>query len=51
VALAVPLVTCFNYVFEDLFARHWGSRWERWRGREAGAIPRRLRAAPEEAGA
>jgi predicted metal-dependent phosphoesterase TrpH len=30
--LAVPVVTMFNYVVEDLFARYWGGRWERRRG-------------------
>ena len=27
-------MTLLNYVVEDVFARHWGSRWERWRGIE-----------------
>ncbi len=27
--VAVPVVTILNYAFEDLFARRWGSRWER----------------------
>jgi predicted metal-dependent phosphoesterase TrpH len=32
--LAVPFVTLTNYVIEDLFARRWGSRWERGQGPE-----------------
>ncbi len=28
-AVLVPVATMLNYVFEDLFARRWGSRWER----------------------
>jgi len=49
--LAVPVVTLVNYMMEDLFARHWGSRWERWRGLERGASSRGLRPAPGEASA
>jgi predicted metal-dependent phosphoesterase TrpH len=47
--LAVPLVTLLNYAAEDLFARRWGSRWERWRGWERGAGG--MRTAPGEASA
>jgi len=49
--LAVPVVTLINYVTEDLFARRWESRWERWQGLERGASPRGMRAAPGEASA
>jgi predicted metal-dependent phosphoesterase TrpH len=49
--LAVPVVTLINYLTEDLFARHWGSRWERWQGRERGTTTRGMRAAPGEASA
>ena len=49
--LAVPVVTLFNYLVEDLFARHWGSRWERWRGLQGGTATGGVRAAPGEAGA
>jgi hypothetical protein len=49
--LAVPLVIFLNYMTEDLFARRWGSRWEKWRGLEAGASTRGMRAAPGEASA
>jgi predicted metal-dependent phosphoesterase TrpH len=49
--LAVPVVTLLNYVLEDLFARQWGSRWERWRGLEPGASTGRIRAASGEASA
>jgi predicted metal-dependent phosphoesterase TrpH len=49
--LAVPVVTAFNYVIEDLFARHWGRRWERWRGIETRPSAGGMRAAPGEAGA
>lgn len=48
-ALAVPVVTLLNYVVEDLFARHWGSRWERWRGLENRPPAGGMRAAPGEA--
>jgi predicted metal-dependent phosphoesterase TrpH len=37
IAVAVPLVTGLNYLVEDLFARSWGKRWERWRGIERDA--------------
>lgn len=50
-ALAIPAVTLVNYVMEDLFARYWGRRWERWRGLEKAAAEGRMRAAPGEAGA
>jgi hypothetical protein len=52
-ALAVPLVTVVNYMMEDLFARRWGSRWERWRGRGLKSRPSTggMRAAPGEASA
>jgi hypothetical protein len=50
-ALAVPVVTMANYVVEDLFARHWGSRWERWRGLEKRPSTGGMRAAPGEASA
>jgi len=49
--LAVPLVTLINYLTEDLFARHWGSRWERWQGMERGGSTRGMRAASGEASA
>jgi predicted metal-dependent phosphoesterase TrpH len=49
--LGVPVVTLFNYVLEDLFARHWGSRWEQWRGFEGGAPTRGMRPASGEASA
>ena len=49
--LAVPLVTYLNYVMEDLFARRWGSRWERWRGLEKRPSTGGMRAAPGEASA
>jgi hypothetical protein len=49
--LGVPVVTLLNYVTEDLFARHWGSRWERWRGLEKRPFTGGVRAAPGEAGA
>jgi hypothetical protein len=49
--LAVPVVTLLNYVIEDLFARHWGSRWERWRDLERGASAGRMRAASGQASA
>jgi predicted metal-dependent phosphoesterase TrpH len=47
--LAVPVVTLLNYVVEDLFARRWGSHWERGRGLESGPSTRGIRAAPGEA--
>jgi predicted metal-dependent phosphoesterase TrpH len=47
--LAVPVVTLLNYVVEDLFARRWGSQWERGRGLESGPSTRGIRAAPGEA--
>ncbi len=50
-ALAVPLVTVLNYVMEDVFARRWGSRWERWRGLEKGRSSGGMRIAPGEVGA
>jgi hypothetical protein len=50
-ALGVPVVTLLNYVIEDLFARHWGSRWERWKGLEKRPSSGGLRAAPGEASA
>ena len=49
--LGVPVVTLLNYVIEDLFARHWGSRWERWKGLEKRPSSGGLRAAPGEASA
>jgi predicted metal-dependent phosphoesterase TrpH len=49
--LAVPVVTLINYVREDLFARRWESRWERWQGLERGDSTRGMRAAPGEASA
>jgi predicted metal-dependent phosphoesterase TrpH len=49
--LAVPVVTLLNYAVEDLFARRWGSRWERWRGLETRPAAGRMRAAAGEAGA
>jgi predicted metal-dependent phosphoesterase TrpH len=49
--LAVPLVTLINYVTEDLFARRWESRWERWQGMERGDSTRGMRTAPGEASA
>jgi hypothetical protein len=50
-ALAVPVVTLLNYLTEDLFGRHWGSRWERSRGLETRPSTGRMRAAPGEASA
>lgn len=50
-AVGIPVVTLLNYVMEDVFARHWGSRWEQWRGLEGGAPTRGMRAASGEAGA
>ena len=49
--LAVAVVTFLHYAAEEVFARHWGSRWERWRGLERGASPRGMRAASGEASA
>jgi len=49
--LAVPVVTFLNYATEEVFARHWGSRWERWRGRERTVSTRGMRAASGEASA
>jgi hypothetical protein len=49
--LAVPVVTLLNYVMEDLFARRWGSRWERWKGLEKRPSTGGMRAAPGEASA
>jgi predicted metal-dependent phosphoesterase TrpH len=50
-ALAIPAVTLVNYLTEALFARYWGSRWERWRGLERGASAGGFRPASGEAGA
>ena len=47
--LAVPVVTLFNYLREDLFARHWGRRLERWRGLEKRPSAGGMRAAAGEA--
>jgi hypothetical protein len=49
--LAVPVVTLLNYVMEDVFARRWGPRWERWRGLESRPSTGGMRAASGEAGA
>jgi predicted metal-dependent phosphoesterase TrpH len=49
--LAVPVITLLNYVTEDLFARRWGSRWERWRGLETRPSTGGMRAASGEASA
>jgi predicted metal-dependent phosphoesterase TrpH len=49
--LAVPLVTLINYMAEDMFARRWESRLERWQGVEKGDSTRGMRAAPGEASA
>jgi predicted metal-dependent phosphoesterase TrpH len=49
--LVIPATTLLNYLVEDLFARYWGRRWERWRGFEGGSSAGRMRAAPGEAGA
>lgn len=49
--LAVPAITLLNYVMEDVFARRWGSRWERERGLERGAPTGGMRAASGEASA
>ncbi len=49
--LAVPAVTLLNYVMEDLFARRWGSRWERWRGLGRRTSTGGMRATPGEASA
>ncbi len=51
VALAVPLVTGLNYVVEDMFARNWGKRWERWRGIRGDASTGGMRAAQGEVSA
>lgn len=50
-ALGVPVVILLNYLIEDLFARHWGSRWERWQGLEKGPSTGGTWAAPGEASA
>jgi predicted metal-dependent phosphoesterase TrpH len=50
-ALGVPVVILLNYAMEDLFARHWGARWERWRGLENRPSAGGMRAAPGEASA
>jgi len=50
-ALAIPVVTLINYAMEDLFARRWGSRWERWRGLEKRPSAGGMRAASGEASA
>lgn len=49
--LGVPVVTLLNYVVEDVFARRWGSRWERWRGLAKRPSAGGMRASPGEAGA
>jgi predicted metal-dependent phosphoesterase TrpH len=49
--LAVPMVTLLNYVMEDVFARRWGSRWERWQGLEKRPSSRGIRTVAGEAGA
>ena len=49
--LAVPVVTLINYVTEDLFARRWERRWERWQGLERDDSTRGMRTAPGEASA
>jgi len=49
--LGVPVVTFLNYATEDIFARIWGSRWERWRGLERGASTGGVRTASGEASA
>ena len=49
--VGVPVVTFLNYAMEDIFARIWGNRWERWRGVERGASTRGMRAASGEASA
>lgn len=49
--VAVPAITLLNYVMEEVFARRWGSRWERERGLERGAPTGGMRAAPREASA
>ena len=49
--LAVPVVTLMNYLMEDIFARRWGGRWERWRGLTTGASAGGMRAASGEASA
>ena len=48
--LAVPVVTFLNYATEEVFARHWGSRWERRQGLR-GAPTRGMRPASGEAAA
>jgi len=48
--LAVPVVTFLNYATEEVFARYWGSRWERRQGLPGAATPG-MRAASGEAGA
>jgi hypothetical protein len=50
-ALAVPAVTLLNYLMEDLFARRWGSRWERWHGLEKRPSAGGMRATSGEASA
>jgi predicted metal-dependent phosphoesterase TrpH len=49
--LGVPVVTFLNYATEDVFARYWGSRWERSRGMERSTSTRGMRAASGEASA
>jgi len=46
--LVVPAVTLLHYCLEDLFARRWGRRWERWRGLAAASPTGGMRAASRE---
>jgi len=50
-AVGIPVVTLLNYVVEDVFARHWGRRWEQCRGLEGGAPTPGMRPASGEASA
>ena len=49
--LAIPAVTLLNCLVEDLFARRWGSRWERWQEFAKRPSAGGMRAAPGEASA
>jgi len=49
--LAVPVVTALNYLGEVWFSRHWGNRWESWRGFTAGTPATGVRTASGEASA
>jgi len=49
--VAAPVVTVLNYAVENLFARYWGRRWERWQDLDKRRSAGGMRAAPGEAGA